>query len=251
LILALDFSRLDEALSLAHLLVPVVGMFKINAQLFTAAGPEAVHQLSALGVEIFLDLKYHDIPNTVAGAIKSAVGLPGVKLVNVHTTGGTAMMRAAAQALPKSHSRDSRPSLLGVTILTSMNAAGLREIGLGKSPGKRVLALARLAKRAGLDGVVASPQEIRAIRRACGPQFLIVVPGVRSAEAFPKNHKNKHAAKDEVHDDQARVATPRQAILSGADYLVVGRPIVTAADPRKAAETIVHEIADALAGKRN
>jgi len=211
-------------------------MFKINAQLFTAAGPDGVRRLSSLGPGIFLDLKFHDIPNTVAGAVAAAIMLPGIRLLNVHATGGLAMMRAGAEALTKGRSRANRPSLLGVTILTSMDRAALRDVGISGTPAARVLSLARLAKRAGLDGVVASPHEIRQIRRSCGRSFLIVVPGVRPAQ--PSGFRGV--------DDQARVATPHNAIRAGADYLVVGRPIVSAPDPRKAAEAIIREIAGAL-----
>lgn len=202
---------------------------KVGSQLFTAEGPRAVKALAGLGFGIFLDLKFHDIPNTVAGAVASAARLPGIRLLTLHTLGGTAMMKAAREALP---GRKKRPALLGVTILTSMDAAALSEVGVSGSPSARALALARLAQDAGLDGVVASSHEVRAIRAACGPGFLIVVPGVRPANSST--------------NDQSRVATPAEAIQSGADYLVVGRPITGAPNPRKAAFSIAEEMASVV-----
>jgi|SRR5271165_2210504 len=207
---------------------------KVGSQLFTAEGPRAVEKLEGLGFEIFLDLKFHDIPNTVAGAVASAAQLPGIKLLTLHALGGSAMMRAAREALPSKKKK--RPALLGVTILTSMDAAALAEIGVPDSPGARALALARLAQESGLDGVVASAHEVQAIRAACGPKFVIVVPGVRPANSST--------------DDQSRVATPAEAIQRGADYLVVGRPITGAPDPRKAALSIAKEIASAASSPR-
>jgi orotidine-5'-phosphate decarboxylase len=204
-------------------------MVKVGSQLFTAEGPRAVEKLAGLGFGIFLDLKFHDIPNTVAGAVSAAAKLPGVRLMNVHASGGVAMMRAARDAMA---GRKKRPALLGVTILTSLDRAALRRIGISGSPASRAVALARLAKEARLDGVVASAHEAKAIRRACGPKFLIVVPGVRP----PAGNA----------DDQSRVATPADAIRAGADYLVVGRPITGAANPRRAALAIAEEIATAL-----
>jgi orotidine-5'-phosphate decarboxylase len=220
---------------MGRLLSSSVGLFKINIYLFTAAGPEAVRKVGGLGPGIFLDLKFHDIPNTVAGAVSAASHLPEVRLLNIHTTGGLAMMRAGAQALAEAGSK-TRLQLLGVTILTSMDREALRHVGIAGVPAARVVSLARLAKRAGLAGVVASPQEVRQIRRACGRNFLIVVPGVRPTTGGPGVRA----------DDQARVATPYEAIRAGADYLVVGRPITAAADPRAAAAAIVKEIAAAL-----
>lgn len=226
LIVALDYPRLAPALTLARRLAGSGVMFKIGKQLFTAEGPAAVKSIARCG-PVFLDLKFHDIPNTVAGAVASAARLPGVRLVNVHALGGLRMMRAAARAKPAPR----RVKLLAVTILTSMDAAELRRVGISGTPAARVVALARLAKKAGLDGVVASPQEIRAIRRACGRNFLIVAPGVRPAGA--------------VRGDQSRVATPAEAIRAGADHIVVGRPITAAADPVAAAKSILREIATA------
>lgn len=231
--MALDFGRLHEALDMARSLAHSVGMFKINIQLFTAEGPEAVRQIGALGPDIFLDLKYHDIPNTVAGAVSAAVELVKVRLLDLHATGSEAMMRAAAAAL--AHRGADRAKLLGITILTSLKQSDLRRVGIGGTPGSSALSLAKLAKRCGLDGVVASPKEVRQIRRGCGRNFLIVVPGIRPAQAGTKGR-----------DDQARIATPAEAIRAGADYLVVGRPITAAADPPAAAREIVEEIASAL-----
>jgi orotidine-5'-phosphate decarboxylase len=212
----------------------LVGMFKINIHLFTAEGPDAVRKIGALGSGVFLDLKYHDIPNTVAGAISAAAELPDVRLLDLHATGGAAMMRAAAQALVR-NAGPRAPKLLGITLLTSLDKAGLRRVGIGGAPTSRALSLARLAKQCGLDGVVASPKEVRQIRRACGRDFLIVVPGIRPT-----------AGKSKRSDDQARVATPAEAIRAGADYLVVGRPITAAADPPAAARAIAEEVASAL-----
>lgn len=218
---------------MARSLVGLVGMFKINIHLFTAAGPEAVHKIGALGPGIFLDLKYHDIPNTVAGAISAAAELPKVRLLDLHTTGSEAMMRAGAEALAQKGA--DRPRLLGITILTSLKQSDLRRVGIGGTSASRALSLARVAKKCGLDGVVASPKEVRQIRRACGRDFLIVVPGIRPI-----------AGESKRPDDQARVATPAEAIRAGANYLVVGRPITAATDPPRAARAIAEEIAGAL-----
>jgi orotidine-5'-phosphate decarboxylase len=229
-------------MELAQSLSSLVGMLKINIHLFTAVGPSAIEKLRQLGPEIFLDLKFHDIPNTVKGAVSAACGLPGVRLMNVHTLGGVEMMRAAAEARGQSRppNKAQAPWLIGVTILTSMDNDALREVGIGGPASRRVVKLARLAKQAGLDGVVASPQEVRAIRRACGKNFLIVVPGVRpDIGGTGRGRKSKT-------DDQARVATPTDAIRDGADYLVVGRPITAAPDPESAARAILDEIGAAL-----
>ncbi len=185
-----------------------------------------MQRLAGLGLRVFLDLKFHDIPNTVAGSVAAAAGLPGVQMMTLHTSGDLAMMRAAREAIA---GRKWRPALLGVTILTSLDSAALRRIGLAGPASSRVVALARLAREAGLDGVVAAAHEAHAIRRACGPRFLIVVPGIRPAAASA--------------NDQVRVATPAEAIRAGANYLVVGRPITGAVDPRTAAEAIAAEIA--------
>jgi len=236
LIVALDFDSLSSALKFAEKVSDLVGMFKIGNQLFTSAGPEAVKQVAALGNGIFLDLKFHDIPNTVAGAVLSAAAMPGVQLVNVHALGGAAMLQAAAQAVSAGVPMGAdRTRLIAVTILTSMDHKTMREAGISGTPITSAVKLARLAKKCGVDGVVASVQEAKAIRKACGREFLIATPGVRPAE------KSSEKAKD----DQARTATPAQAIKAGADYMVVGRPIIAAADPRAAAQSIVDEIAAA------
>jgi orotidine-5'-phosphate decarboxylase len=212
-------------------------MFKINTHLFTAAGPEAVAKLTALGPGIFLDLKFHDIPSVVGGAVRSAVSLHGVRLVNMHALAGTAAMAEAAKA-GRSSGRASaaRPAVIAVTILTSHDAASLRRVGIDNRIPQQARRLALLAKKAGLDGVVASPHEIRAIRRACGPKFLIVVPGIRPASGRTPGRR----------DDQSRTATPAATIRAGADYLVIGRPITGAADPVAAAHAILEEMAGAL-----
>ena len=213
---------------MARQLRGLAGLFKVGKQLFTAEGPRAVKGVAGLGADIFLDLKFHDIPRTVAGAVAVAASLPRVRMLTLHTTGGLAMMRAACEAVA---GKRNRPALLGVTLLTSLDAQALRRVGIAGPVSSRVVALARLAKEAGLDGVVSSSQEARAIRRACGPKFLIVVPGVRPSSAAAQ--------------DQSRVATPAEAIRAGADYLVVGRPITAAKNPREAALAIIEEIAAA------
>src|SRR5438045_190756 len=236
LIVALDFDSLSSAAKFASQIADLVGMFKIGNQLFTAAGPSAVKEIAALGAGVFLDLKYHDIPNTVAGAVLSAAAMTGVQHVNVHALGGKAMMEAAAQAISAGVPMGAdRPRLLAVTILTSMDHRAMKEVGVGGTPKSRVVKLALLAKESGVDGVVASVQEAKAIRKACGDGFLIVTPGVR-----PKDSDVQPAT-----DDQSRKASPKQAIRAGADFLVVGRPILAAADPRAAAQSIVDEIAAA------
>jgi orotidine-5'-phosphate decarboxylase len=236
LIVALDFDSLSIALKFAKQISDLVGMFKIGNQLFTAAGPAAVKEISALGPGIFLDLKFHDIPNTVAGAVLSSAAMTGVQLVNVHALGGSAMLEAAVQAISAGVPMGAdRPRLLAVTILTSMDQKTMKEVGVSGTPKLRVVKLAQLAKKAGVDGVVASVHEARSIRKACGREFLIVTPGVRPTESSVQSKS----------EDQARKATPTEAIRAGADFLVVGRPIIAAPDPRAAAQAIVDEIAAA------
>src|SRR6201988_1829110 len=180
LIVALDFDSLSSAVKFATQIADVVGMFKIGNQLFTAAGPAAVKEIAALGPGIFLDLKFHDIPNTVASAVLSSAAMTGVQLVNVHALGGKAMLEAATQAISAGVPMGAdRPRLLAVTILTSMDQKSMKEVGIGGTPKSRVVKLALLAKESGVDGVVASVQEAKAIRKACGDGFLIVTPGVR------------------------------------------------------------------------
>ena len=221
-------NRLGPACALARQLAGVANLYKVGSTLFTAEGPQAVKELAGLGAEIFLDLKFHDIPNTVAGAVASAAELPNVRLMTLHASGGFAMMKAASEAVA---GKKDRPLLFGITILTSLDAAALKKVGLQGTPSARAVALAKLAKSAGLDGVVSSAHEVRAIRRACGPEFLILVPSVR-----PKGG---------AANDQARVATPGDATKAGANYLVVGRPITAAENPREAALAIAQEIAAA------
>ena len=226
ILVALDVESAVKALALADQLRGSVGGYKIGKQLFTAAGPAIVRELTGRGDRVFLDLKFHDIPNTVAGAVQSAVAT-GAWMVNVHTSGGSAMMRAAADAAAKTAASLGRPKplVIGVTVLTSMTDAALKEIGVQRPMLEQVVHLAKLARSSGLDGVVASPQETRAIRDACGDDFQIVTPGIRPADQQGK-------------DDQARTLTPAEAISAGATYLVIGRPITGAADPRQAAERI-------------
>ena len=222
LIVALDVKTADEARGLVDRLAGRVGMFKIGSQLFTAAGPPLVREIVGRGEKVFLDLKYHDIPNTVANAVAEACRL-GVSLMTVHALGGKAMMEAAVGALPAVGSR-----LVAVTILTSHDQDSLAAIGLAAPVAETVVRLARLAQEAGTDGVVASPLEAEMIRGACGPDFLVVTPGIRPGGS--KAH------------DQARAATPAAAMRAGASYVVVGRPIAEAADAAAAATALVKEM---------
>lgn len=230
LIVPLDFPTLAEAEAMVGRLEGVVSYFKIGHQLFTAAGPRSVEAVKRLGARVFLDLKYHDIPNTVAGAVEAAASL-GVDIINLHAWGGSAMMAAAARAaagLP------ARPLLLAVTVLTSLDRACLEEAtgAPGLPPEDHVLRLAALAGQSGMDGVVASPREIIPIKRRLGGGFIVLTPGIRPSGSPP--------------DDQKRTATAREAVAAGADYLVVGRPITKAADPPAAARAIIAEIEDAV-----
>lgn len=227
-LVALDFPVGAAALAMADRLRDAVGGFKVGKQLFTAEGPALVRALTERGDHVFLDLKYHDIPNTVAGAISSAARL-GTWMVNVHAGGGRAMMTAAREAADRAADAGAtRPLVIGVTVLTSLDAAALAETGVSDEPARQVVRLATLAREAGLDGVVCSPQEIELVRQACGKDFLIVTPGVRGA--------------GDARGDQSRTATPEGAIKAGADYLVIGRPITAASDPRAAADRIAAEI---------
>jgi orotidine-5'-phosphate decarboxylase len=236
LIFALDVDTLAEAETWVRRLRGQVGVFKVGKQLFTRCGPDAVKLIQDLEGQVFLDLKYHDIPHTVAQACLEAAKL-GVAMFTLHSLGGREMMTAAAAALADMSAarRQDCPLSLAVTILTSMNEAALREVGVDIPPAEIVPRLALLAQKSGMAGVVASPQETPFIRRTCGKELIIVTPGVRPANA--------------ADDDQKRVATPYQAILSGADYVVVGRPISRAADPAGAAGAIVEEMASAFADR--
>ncbi len=226
ILVALDVESAAKAIALADALRGSVGGFKIGKQLFTAEGPAMVRELTSRGDRVFLDLKFHDIPNTVAGAIQSAIAT-GAWMVNVHASGGSAMMQAAAEAARRaSASPSGRPLVIAVTVLTSMTETALKEVGVQRPLTEQVVHLARLSQASGLDGVVASPQEVVAIRQACGPDFQIVTPGIR-----PVDQQGK--------DDQARTMTPAEAVQAGATYLVIGRPITGAPDPRKAAEAIL------------
>jgi orotidine-5'-phosphate decarboxylase len=228
LLAALDVESGARALQIADSVRGVVGGYKIGKRLFTLEGPSIVRALVERGDRVFLDLKFHDIPNTVAAAVAAATTL-GVWMVNVHASGGRTMMEAAREAAREAAERDRRqpPLVIGVTVLTSMNAAALIEVGVTAPLMEQVVRLARLAQDAGLDGVVASPQETRVIRAACGSDFTIVTPGIRGGAAVMPGK-----------DDQARTMSAGEAIAAGASYLVVGRPIIGAADPRAAAENI-------------
>ena len=229
LLVALDVETLADAEGLLARLEGAVTGCKIGSQLFTAAGPRAVEAARKRWFNVFLDLKFHDIPNTVAGAVREATRL-GVFMLNVHASGGVAMMRAAADAATKAAADIGvpRPICLGVTVLTSLDRRALhREVGVVTSVDAHVLHLAERAREAGLDGCVASPREIALLRIALGRDWVIVTPGIRPTEQA---------------DDQVRVATPRQALAAGADYLVVGRPIIAAADPAAAANAILSQL---------
>ena len=230
LIVALDVPDAATARTLARRLAGEVGMFKVGSQLFTAGGPAVVRDLVAEGQAVFLDLKFHDIPNTVAGAVAAAAGL-GVSLVTIHAAGGPAMITAAVDA-----ARGTSARVLAITVLTSLDAAILEAIGMAGGADGTVTRLARLAADAGAHGVVASPHEARALRAARGAGFLVVTPGIRPAGA--------------ALGDQARAATPGSALAAGADYLVVGRPIVAADDPVAAARAVVLEMEAATAVRR-
>jgi orotidine-5'-phosphate decarboxylase len=227
IIVALDFPGAEPALALAAQLDPRLCRVKVGKELFTAAGPQLVEQLMHKGFEVFLDLKFHDIPNTVAGACKAAAGL-GVWMVNVHALGGRKMLTAAREALPPGG-----PRLIAVTLLTSMGRDDLADIGLSGEPEAAVQRLAGLASACGLDGVVCSALETVRLRQMMGKDFCLVTPGIRPLDASV--------------DDQQRVTTPRQAMANGADYLVIGRPITQAADPLVMLQRLHAEIETRLA----
>ncbi len=232
ILVALDVSTARDALALADTLRGTVGGYKVGSQLFTSEGPSVVRALVERGDRVFLDLKFHDIPNTVAGAVAAATNL-GVWMVNVHAAGGPLMLAAAKQAAQEAAEQGggTPPLVIAVTVLTSVDDATLREVGVNQTPIEQVERLARMAQAAGLDGVVASPQEVAAIRRACGPTFVVVTPGIRGGTATSGP------------DDQRRTATPAGAIAAGSSFLVIGRPITGSADPRSAAQRMAEEIA--------
>ncbi len=224
-IVALDYNSADEALSFVKKVSPESCKLKVGNELFTTAGPDFVRNLCDKGFGVFLDLKFHDIPNTVSRACEAAARL-GVWLVNVHASGGAVMMRAAAEALAKF---EHRPRLIAVTVLTSMDREQLGGIGLDLEPVEQVKRLAALAHDSGLDGVVSSAREVEAIKSICGRDFMCVTPGIRPATA--------------ALGDQKRVMTPAEAVKVGADYLVIGRPVTLADDPVATLESINNEIA--------
>lgn len=225
IIVALDFPERAPALALLERLDPALCRLKVGKEMFTRLGPDFVAELSGRGFEVFLDLKFHDIPNTVAAACAAAADL-GVWMLNVHASGGRRMMEAARERLEQ---RAQRPLLIAVTILTSLGADELAEVGFGGTPADNVLRLARLAEQSGADGIVCSPREAAPVRAGVGTDFVLVTPGVRPA----------HSAAD----DQRRVSTPAQALRDGSDFLVVGRPITQAPDPLQALRAIADEIA--------
>ncbi|MDD5449348.1 MAG: orotidine-5'-phosphate decarboxylase [Candidatus Omnitrophica bacterium] len=229
LIIALDVDNLDAARAIIDRLFPLVKIFKIGSQLFTSAGPAAVELAVKKGARVFLDLKFHDIPNTVANAVIASTRL-SVFMLNLHVQGGFDMMRQAVSAARDEAKKmnKERPLVLGVTVLTSMGERDLKDLEIRKGVKSQVTYLAKLAKEAGLDGVVASADEAQPIRWTCGDDFIIVTPGIRPAWA--------------QKDDQKRTATPKEAISLGADYIVVGRPVIAAPDPKAAAEEIIKEM---------
>lgn len=229
IIAALDVPTAEQALKLAEEIAPAVGAFKIGSELFTSAGPDIVRRVRATGASVFLDLKFHDIPNTVAKAVTSAVQLD-VQMLTVHTSGGFDMLKAAEQAAEETAWKLGRtpPLLLGVTVLTSLNAGALREIGLDANVEYQVRRLATVAIRAGLRGLVCSPQEVSKLKQLIPPNMQLVTPGIRTGA--------------EKADDQARTLTPKEAMAAGANWMVIGRPIYGAENPRAAAEKILESI---------
>jgi len=230
-LVALDVESRDQAMTLADALRGTVGGFKIGSRLFTAEGPDIVRRLVDEGDRVFLDLKWHDIPNTVATAVEAATAL-GAWMINVHASGGAAMLRAARAAADDAAAKSRReaPLVIAVTVLTSMNQAALRETGIVIDLMDQVLRLAELTKEAGLDGVVASPKETASIRSRFGGDFTIVTPGIRGGAAA------------DTKNDQERTMSPAEAVAAGASYLVVGRPIIAAPDPKAAARAIVDSL---------
>jgi len=229
IIAALDVPSAEQALKLAEEIAPAVGAFKIGSELFTSAGPDIVKRVRATGASVFLDLKFHDIPNTVTKAVIAAVQLD-VQMLTVHTSGGFDMLKAAESAAEETAWKLGRtpPLVLGVTVLTSLNTAALREIGLDVNVEYQVRRLATVAMKAGLRGLVCSPQEVVKLRQVVPPAMQLVTPGIRTGE--------------EKADDQKRTLTPKEAIMAGANWLVIGRPIYAAENPRAAAEKILNSL---------
>lgn len=221
---ALDTADLDNAFTLAQSVKPYVGGLKVGLEFINALGPDAIRRIASIGLPVFADVKFHDIPNTVAGAAKAIAGL-GVAMFNVHASGGEAMMRAAADAIAP---WTPRPLLIAVTVLTSLDDGVLDSVGQRGPAAEQVARLAALTKASGLDGVVCSAHELATVRAACGPDFLTIVPGIRPAGA--------------AKGDQKRVMTPEEARAAGADILVIGRPITAAPDPAAAAKAIAQEL---------
>ncbi len=230
IICAIDTTNIDAALQLAYELKPHVGAFKLGLEFFTANGPKGIRRITEEGMPVFLDLKFHDIPNTVAGAVRAAVALD-VFMLTIHTSGGLAMMQAAKEAAVETAKRLGKkpPMVVGVTVLTSMDVKDINDVGVpDKEVATQVVRLAKLAKEAGLDGVVCSPHEIELIRGELGKDFVLVTPGIRPASS--------------EGDDQKRVLTPREAIEKGSTYLVIGRPITQMPQPAEAAKAIVAQL---------
>lgn len=225
-LIALDFSSTEEVLAFVEQLSPNECRLKVGKELFTSCGPELVKTLVDKNFDVFLDLKFHDIPNTVAGAVRAAAEM-GVWMVNVHAVGGSRMMQAAKKALADVEGR--KPLLIAVTVLTSMSPDDLTETGVSASPEDQVLHLATLTQKSGLDGVVCSAQEAKLLKQHCGADFKLVTPGIRPANS--------------AQDDQRRIVTPEQAIENGSDYLVIGRPITKAESPVEALKAINHSLA--------
>ncbi len=230
IIVALDVPEPSQALRLASDLAPVVGAVKIGSELFTVGGPDIVRQIRASGASVFLDLKFHDIPNTVAKSVAAAVKL-GVQMLTIHTGGGVEMMQAAEESAQKTAANlhCAPPLVLGVTVLTSMDESNLKELGLEQTIEQQVERLARLAVRSGLRGLVCSPHEVGLLRKILPPTFVLVTPGIR--QPGPSN------------DDQKRTMTPREALAAGSTWLVIGRPIYAAPSPREAASKILETLA--------